>query len=298
MVKLFRFIVITGILAHFSFSAHAQQEERKINIRYGGNYTRNETRFPGASIFTKDNRQVQIEHQGVDLWCDVAVYYQNENRIRARGNVFFKQGDSITMNSEYVEYDGNTKIAYAREKVRLRNADMTLSTDTLYFDRNLQEAYYNSFGAIRDSVNILTSNKGRYYLVPRKYQFLSDVNIKNSQYTLNSAQLDYYTTTRHAYMYGPSTISGKDYKVYCERGFYNTTSENGYFVKKSRIDYNNRIIYGDSLYFEKNTGFASATNRIKVIDTINKSVVKGHYAEVFKEKDSVFITKRAVFINR
>lgn len=274
-----------------------EQEEKKINIVHGGNYTRNETKYPGASIFTKDNRQVQIEHQGVDLWCDVAVYYQKENRIRALGNVFFKQGDSITMNSGYIEYNGNTKLAYSRDKVRLKNAGMTLTTDTLYFDRNLQEAYYNSFGTIRDSVNTLTSNKGRYYLIPKKYQFLSDVNIRHPEYTLNSAQLDYYTTSKHAYMYGPSTITGKDYKVYCERGFYNTTGEKGYFVKRSRIDYNNRIIYGDSLYFEKNTHFASATNRIKVIDTINKSVVKGHYAEVYKEKDSVFITKRAVFIN-
>ncbi|MEM9687685.1 MAG: OstA-like protein, partial [Bacteroidota bacterium] len=201
------------------------------------------------------------------------------------------------MNSGYIEYRGNTKLAYARDHVVLRNTDMTLTTDTLYFDRNLQEAYYNSFGTIKDSLNTLTSNKGRYYLIPKKYQFLSDVNIKHPEYTLNSAQLDYYTTTKHAYMYGSSTITGKDYRVYCERGFYDTTDEKGYFVKKSRIDYNNRIIYGDSLYFEKSTDFASATNRIKVIDTINNSVVKGHYAEVFKAKDSVFITKRAVFIN-
>ena len=280
----------------FSWYTSAQ-EAKNINITYGGNYTRNEAKYPGASIFSKDTKQVQIEHQGVDLWCDLAIYYQNENRIQAIGNVFFKQGDSIRMNSGYIEYKGNTKLAYARDNVVLQNTDMTLTTDTLYFDRKLQEAYYNSFGTVRDSVNTLTSNKGRYYLIPKKYQFLSDVNIEHPEYTLNSAQLDYYTTTNHAYMYGPSTITGKDYKVYCERGFYDTTDEAGYFVKKSRIDYNNRIIYGDSLYFEKATSFASATNHIKVIDTINKSVVRGHYAKVFKEKDSVFITKRAVFIN-
>ena len=295
-MKFLSCIVTLFIVISFSYPATAQ-EAKKINIIYGGNYNRDEAKYPGASIFIKDTRQVQIEHQGVDLWCDVAVYYQQENRIVASGNVFFQQGDTVKMNSGYVEYKGNTKLAYARNDVVLRNPDMTLTTDTLYFDRNLQEAYYNSFGTIKDSVNTLTSNRGRYYLTPKKYQFLSDVNIKNPDYTLNSARLDYYTTTRHAYMYGPSTITGKDYNVYCERGFYDTTDEAGYFVKKSRIDYNNRIIYGDSLYFEKSTNFASATNRIKVIDTINNSVVNGHYAEVFKEKDSVFITKRAVFIN-
>lgn len=294
-MKPLKFILLIVVMV-FCFPAIAQ-EARKINIVYGGTYIRDEAKYPGASIFIKDDRQVQIEHQGIDLWCDRAFYYQKENRIIASGNVFFQQGDTIKMNSGYIEYKGNTKLAYARDKVVLRNPDMTLTTDTLYFDRNLQEAYYNSFGTIKDSVNTLTSNKGRYYLTPKKYQFLSNVNIKHPEYTLNAAQLDYYTTTKHAYMYGSSTITGKDYKVYCERGFYDTIDETGYFVKKSRINYNNRIIYGDSLYFEKKTNFASATNRIKVIDTINNSVVKGHYAEVYKAKDSVFITKRAVFIN-
>ena len=67
-------------------------------------------------------------------------------------------------------------------------------------------------------------------------------------------------------------------------------------MKDSRIDYDNRIIEGDSLYFDRNNSFASATNNIKITDTINNSIVKGHYAEVFRAKDSVFITKRALAI--
>ncbi|WP_413789398.1 OstA-like protein [Leptobacterium meishanense] len=289
-------ILITFIISCLSFLGTAQ-EKKNITIVYGGNFTKNEIKYPGASIFSKDNRQVQFEHQGVDLWCDVAIYNQKENRIKAFGNVRFNQGDTIQMQSGYLDYDGNTRLAYARDNVKLNNLQMELATDTLYFDRNKQDAYYNSFGTVKDSINVLTSEKGHYYLEQKRYQFLSDVKITNPDYVLNSLQLDYYTITKHAYMYGPSTITGKDYKVYCERGFYDTSDENGYFIKNSRIDYNNRIIYGDSLYFDKIKDFASATNNIKVIDTINKGIVKGHYAEVYKQKDSVFITKRAVAIN-
>ncbi len=98
-------------------------------------------------------------------------------------------------------------------------------------------------------------------------------------------------------MYGPTTIDSKESKIYCENGFYDTKNDTGYFVKKSRIDYDNRIFEGDSMYFDRNRSFASATNNIKVTDTINKSIIKGHYAEVFREKDSVFITKRALAIS-
>ncbi len=112
---------------------------------------------------------------------------------------------------------------------------------------------------------------------------------------MDSEQLDYYETSKNAYLYGPSTITGKTYKIYCERGFYDTKVESGYFIKNTRIDYNNRIIKGDSVYFNKAREFASATNNITVTDTVNNGVIKAHYAEVFKAKDSVFATKRSGF---
>ncbi|MCX2678471.1 OstA-like protein [Galbibacter sp. EGI 63066] len=292
--NLFKYICL--ILVVTSSTVYAQ-EKKEITIVHGGDFNKDENKYPGAAIFSKDDRQVQFEHQGIDLWCDLAIYYQEDNRIKAHGNVFFQQGDSIKMNSEYVEYDGTTKIAIAKEKVVLRNNNMTLTTEELELDRNTQEAYYDNFGTVKDSVNVLTSNRGRFYMEIDKYEFKSDVKITNPDYVINSARMDYYTGTKNAYMYGPSTVTGEDYKMYCERGYYNTTDETGYGVKNTRIDYSDRIIYGDSLYFDKATEFASATNNIKVIDTVNNGVLRGHYAEVYKAKDSVLVTKRAVAVS-
>lgn len=282
------------------FMATAQEETqgRQINIVYGANFTKDEAQFPGASIFQKDDeRQVQFEHQGADLWCDIAIFYTKENRLKAIGNIRLQQGDSIEMNSGKMDYDGNTKLAKAWEKVYLTNGQMSLTTDTLYFDREKQESYYNSGGKVVDSANVLTSKVGTYFMTPKKYQFQRNVHIDNPEYTIDSEQLDYYTTSKNAYMYGPSTIIGEEYKIYCERGFYDTKIEQGYGIKNTRIDYDNKIIKGDSLYFDKLTEFASATNNIKITDTINNGVIKAHYAEVFKAKDSVFATKRAVSIS-
>jgi lipopolysaccharide export system protein LptA len=275
----------------------AEEEVKQINIVYGANFTKDEAQFPGASIFSKDERQVQFEHQGADLWCDIAIFYQKENKLRAIGNIRLEQGDSIQMTGGKINYDGNTKVAKAWDKVVLQNTDMTLRTDTLYFDREKQESYYTSSGTIVDSANTLTSKIGRYFMVPKKYQFVENVFIRNPDYTLESAQLDYYTTSKNAYMYGPSTITGETYKIYCERGYYDTKIESGYGIKNTKINYNNRIIEGDSVYFDKTREFASATNNIVVTDTINNGVIRAHYAEVFKAKDSVFATKRAVSIS-
>lgn len=274
-----------------------EEEPKQINIVYGANFTKNEAEYPGASIFSKDERQVQFEHQGADLWCDVAIYFQRENRLEAIGNVILKQGDSIQMTSKKINYLGDVKLAKAWGNVVLTNSDMTLKTDTLRFDREKQEAFYQDNGTVVDSANTLTSKIGKYFMELKKYQFLNSVHVQNPEYTLDSEQLDYYTTSKNAYMYGPSTIVGDSYKIYCERGFYDTKVESGYGIKNTRIDYNNRIIEGDSVYFNKVNEFASATNNITVTDTINKGIIRAHYAEVYKAKDSVFATRRAVSIS-
>ena len=290
------FLLLTVFICWSGWAQEPQAEVKQINIVYGANFTKDEKQYPGAAIFSKDDRQVQFEHEGADLWCDIAIYYQKENRLKAIGNIKLKQGDSVQLTSGKIDYDGNLNLAKAWENVVLNHTSMTLTTDTLRFDREKQEAFYEHNGTVVDSSNTLTSKNGRYFTQLKKSQFLQSVNLVNPEFNLVSKQLDYYTESKNAYLYGPSTITGETYKMYCERGFYDTKIENGYGIKNTRIDYNNRIITGDSLYFDKKTEFASATNNITIRDTINNGLIRAHYAEVYKAKDSVFATKRAVSI--
>ena len=65
----------------------------------------------------------------------------------------------------------------------------------------------------------------------------------------------------------------------------------------ARIDYDNKILTGDSLYFDRFKSFASGTNNLIIRDTLNKTLVKGHYGEVYKAQDSMYITKKALVIS-
>ena len=271
------------------------EENTQVTIKSG--YLEKKPEFPDAVIYTRDNNgQVYIVHEGVEMWCDQAYVYTKDNFVKAYGSVKISQGDTVSMRSKYGEYNGNTKFAFASGDVAFKDSKTSLKTDTLYFDRIKQQAFYRSGGTVKDTASTLTSRVGRYFADSKKYQFLTNVVIKNPKYTINSQQLDFYSESGIAYLYGKSTIKGETTTVYCERGYYNTRNDIGYFVKNSRVDYENRTMYGDSIYFNRNKNFASATNNIRIIDTLNNSFVRGHYAEVFKEKDSVFITKRAVAI--
>jgi lipopolysaccharide export system protein LptA len=254
---------------------------------------------PDATILTRNtNKQVHIIHEGIEMWCDEAIYYGKNDFIEAYGKVRVVQGDTIVMTSKYVEYSGETQLAYAKGDVVLDDPTSKLTTDKLYFDRIKQQAYYNSSGKmVRDTTGTITSQIGRYYMDNNKYQFENNVVLVNPKYVINSDRLDFYTKSGFAFLYGPTYITSETSDIYCERGFYNTNKDTGYFVKNSKIEYEDRLFEGDSMYFDRNKSFASATNNIKVTDTLNNSIVKGHYAEVFREKDSVFITKRALAIS-
>lgn len=292
MKKFFRYL--SFVLLFFGTVLSAQ-EKQKIDIQSG--YLDIRPEFPDAAIYTKDETgQVYIVHEGVEMWCDQAFVYLKNNFVKAYGHVRITQGDTISMTGNYAEYNGDTQFAFASGNVVLTEPKTRLETDTLYFNRNKQQAYYRSGGKVRDSASVLTSQYGRYFVHDKKYQFSTRVKIVNPEYVLNSERLDFYSETGGAYLYGPSTIESETSTIYCERGYYDTRGDTGYFVKNSRIDYENRTLYGDSIFFDQKTSFASATNNIKVIDTANQSVIRGHYAEVFRDKDSVFITKRALAI--
>ncbi len=284
------------ILFFVGSTLHAQ-ERRRIEIDYAPFMTFDESK-PDATILTRDNsKQVHIKHEGIELWCDEAIYYGKQDFIEAYGKVRVKQGDTINMTSKYVEYSGKTQLAFASGSVVLTDPNSEITTDTLYFDRVKQQAFYRSSGkVVRDTTGTITSTIGRYYMKSKKYQFVNNVKLVNPEYVIKSNQLDFYTLSGFAFLFGPTTITSETSVIYCERGFYNTQNDTGYFVKNSKINYDERVVEGDSIYFDRTKSFASATNNITITDTLNNSLVKSHYAEVFREKDSVFVTKRALAI--
>ncbi|ANO49061.1 hypothetical protein Pf1_00813 [Flavobacterium columnare] len=252
---------------------------------------KSETEVPGAIVFTGN---VRILHQGIRMSCNKAYHFTKQNYVKAFGNVNLVQGDTLTMSSRYAEYNGNTKFAFATGNVVMTDPKMTVTTDTINFDRKSQQAYYNTYGTIRDAENTLTSKSGRYHLNQKKFEFKTAVTVNNPTHTIRTNHLDYYTNSGHAYVFGPSTIASANNTIYTTKGFYDTKKDEGKLQKGSKIKYRDRIIEGEDLYYDRKNDFARARNNVKVTDTINKTIIKGHYAEVYKKKDSMYITKKAL----
>lgn len=267
------------------------QDSKQIFIENSDFLDISEKEVPGAVVLTGN---VVIIHQGVRMTCNKAYHFTKSNFVKAFGNVNMVQGDTLTMTSKYAEYDGNKKFAFASGDVIMTDPKMTVTTDTINFDRNSQIAYYNTGGTIKDAENTLTSKSGTYYLNQKKFQFNTAVTVNNPTHTIRTNHLDYYTNSGHAYVFGPSTIASATNTIYTTKGFYDTKKDEGKLLKGSKIKYRDRLIEGDDLFYDRKKDFARAKNNVKITDTVNKMVVSGHYAEVYKQKDSMFITKKAL----
>lgn len=161
-----KFIFIVILL--FSIAPIFAQKTSKIEVEYSDFADVNQIELPDALLLTGN---VRVSHDGIIMTCNKAYYYQKENYIKAFGDVEMIQGDTLTMTSKYAEYNGAIKKAYASGNVVMDSPESTLTTDTIYFDRNIQEVYFNSNGTIVNKNNTLKSKAGRYYVKEKKYQF-------------------------------------------------------------------------------------------------------------------------------
>jgi len=270
------------------------QAPKKIIVENSDFADVNQVETPDALLLIGN---VRVNHDGIVMTCNKAYYFQKENYIKAFGNVQMVQGDTLFLNSKYAEYNGNLKKAYASGDAIMSSPDATLETEIINFDRNIQEVFYDTPGTIVNKENVLKSNAGRYYANEKKFKFLTAVTITNPTYVIKSNHLDYYSNSGHSYLFGPSTITSKANYIYTEKGFYDTKKNLAHFLNKSFIKYDDRVIRGDSLYYDRNREFASATRNVKITDSVNRGIIKGHYAEMYKKKDSVFVTKRALAVN-
>lgn len=287
-LKNFSILILIVLISVASFG-----QRKKIKLIHADNTFKNEEKYPNAIVLLGN---VAVEHEGFTLRCQQALLYPDVNIIQAVGEVFLNQGDTITQTSKYVDYNGNTKKAVSWGNVSIKDPQMTLTTDTLHFNRAEQHLYYRNKATIKDQTNTLKSTIGNYYLATKKFQAVHKVEITSPNNKLVSNHLDYYTDTGKAFLYGPSTIYSKESTVYTEKGFHDTRTKISHAVKKSSINYKDRNFKADSLYYNQLKGFISATKNLVITDSINKTVIKGGYGEYFERKDSAYVVKKPVAI--
>lgn len=247
----------------------------------------------GGNPFFSGN--VQFEHQGSFLNADLVILYRDQNFIKAIGNVVLKNADGSVITANEMEYDGNTERGIARGNVNLTDPAQTIKTQTLYYDRKSNKAYFNTGGTITREGNVIYTNSATYNVSTRIIDLSGKVKIDNPDYIVEGSNIVQNQNTNTATFTGPTTITNRQKPgnyVYTENGSYNMNTKEVFLKKNSRIHYNNKILTGDDMYYNQLSGFGRARGNVTLRDPLEKRYIKGGYGEIFEKKDSAMITEK------
>ena len=294
---MFKLKTISLLIFIFS-SQYLFVQEKKIEIIRASSLDKDELVYPDANILKGSiEKQVHLRHDEMDIFSNNAIFFQKKNKFIAVGDVLLKQGDSLELKCDSLNYDGKIKKFFSYGKVSLINKVTKLESNELFYDRDKNIASFFSGGNIIDSLTTIQSERGDYLLDVDKYKFRNDIIITNPDYTIESESLDYVIGQEKTYFLDSTKIIGESYEITCKRGFYNGKLLKGYFLDNAKILMKNRIVKGDSIFFDDNIKYASATKQISIFDRNEKLQILGEFAEIFEEKDSAIVTLNPMAIN-
>lgn len=269
------------------------EPSKKIQHRHSDTFGVKPDQYEGNPVFSGN---VVFEHQGSVLTANQVVFYQKENFLKAIGNVVLTTADGDRITAEEMEYDGNTQRGIARKNVVLTDPKQTIKTEILYYDRIPNTAYFNTGGTIySNDGSVMYTRAATYYLNTKMIDFIGSSNIETDKYTIVSDNIKQNQNTGTSDFFGPTTIRDKANPknlVYTELGTYNSKTGESFLNKNSRIYYNDKILSGDKLYYNRNTGFGKGNGNVTLDDPQQKRYIKGGYGEIYEKKDSAMVTEK------
>ena len=247
----------------------------------------------GAQIL---NGNVAFLHKGALLTCDSAYFYQESNSFKAFGHVKMRQGDTLSLTSDYAFYDGDNQMAEARHNVLLRHRGTKLYTDSLNYDRLYNIGYFFEGGKMVDRNNVLVSDWGEYDIETRKAVFNYNVNLRNPKFTLTTDTLHYDTRTSLANIVGPSVIRSKESVIHTSEGYYNTNTGRARLYGRSTMSNKGKEITGDSLFYDEKRGISQGYRNVIYKDTQKKNELHCNYLWYNEKNGFAFATENPVMM--
>jgi len=242
---------------------------------------------------------VQFKHKNALMYCDSAYMYRKINSVEAFGSVRINQGDTLNLYGDHLYYDGDSQVATVDgEKVQLISNEFTLTTTSLIYNRATNITSYYTGGVIESKTdsNRLSSIRGYYLSTAKMFDFKDSVVLSNPDFVMRSDTLKYFTNSKVVNFLGPTTITGDSNLIYCEIGWYKTIEDQSKYFDNAYLISGNRILSGDTLYYDRNLAYGQAEGQIKIEDTLENLLIIGDYGQMYEQNDSAIVSREPLMI--
>jgi lipopolysaccharide export system protein LptA len=273
MIKLIRYIALCcSILVSF----HATSQDTTAVVKNTGKLIE----FLSAESYNIKKQDsmdflilvghVKVKQGSTLLFGDSIIVNATKNSLEGFGNVHINDADSIHTYADYLKYDGNTKKAQLRKRVKLTDGRGTLTTDSLDYDVAVKIGVYKKGGKLVRNKTVLKSTEGVYYGITRDVIFRNKVSLVDPENSIYTDTLEYNTYSQLANFISPSKIISGSRIIKTKNGNYNIGTRKGYLYERSSID--------DSSYF-------FIANEMAIDDSLGLGEFRGN--ALYRSKDSL-----------
>ncbi len=244
-------------------------------------------RFIGNAVFI----------QGTDtLYCDSLYRNNTTNIVEAYSNVRVRQADGTNAVCDYLRYTSSGKLAYMHGNVVLIDAPNNLKCQDLTYNLGTKTGDYTTGGVLHTDSSTVTSMEGEYVVSAKEARFKKKVHVVDVRYEIVSDDLGYNTDTRLVTFYAPSVVtsdSGRQ-KLKTSNGTYESVTGTAHFTGHSSVMDGEYYLEGDTIYYNKPTGYGYANGHVISIDTTKHSTMFCEHLEYFRFKRVSWATGKPV----
>lgn len=276
------FIIPLFLLLSVLFVNQSEAQSKLIEIIRSKTYTFYENPIDHHQLVG----EVELRHDSTDLFCDSAVFFVDDNKFEAYGNVLLKRGDSIELTCDSLIYYGDLSFAKAKSNAYLRKDTVKLYSNYVEYYIDKKQALYKYHGKVINVKDTLDSTNGLFEFEKNTITLTKDVYSRNKDIKCHSQLLNYNTDSKYLYLEDRVKLETDSSTVYLDQATYNNQSKKIIGHGHIKALYQNYIVFSDSIQMHTIDSVLWAWDNVHVIDTLENIELKSEYTELYKQTEN------------
>ena len=238
-----------------------------------------------------------ILQQGTDTMYSDSTYLDvKTNNLEAFGDIKIIQPNGTEVQSDYLRYTSNKKLAFLKGNVSLTDGKNKLWCEELTYDVGTKTGVYDKGGTLQSDSTTVSSNAGTYNVKTKDAHFTGDVIVTDPQYHVVSEDMEYNTESKVVKFHAPSIVTSDKSVLHTSCGTYDSKNQIANFPCHSSVQDDDQYLEGDTLYYNKLKSYGHATGHVVSLDTTHHSQMYCGHAEYYPKKRVLWATIKPVLV--
>lgn len=241
---------------------------------------------------------VKLFQNNVEINCDYAKLYINQNKSSLKGNVILYQ-DDLTLITPAANYNGSLKVSETFDSVEIKNLTTYLIADKGYYYSEKNIADFHGNIKIENDSSIVYSDSLKYNKKSEDSFAYGNVKIqgKFSNSVLYADTVNNYPSKNYSYSTGKPLLVQIDTVDNDEEIQFDTMQVSSRVMEAFREKGNERYLFQDSVRIYKNDVKAIAENAIyykdkDYIELINSPVIWFDSTQIFGDTIRIYFKNK------